>query len=154
MADFTSHYSDVEGTALQSVQIVSLPANGTLALSGTAVTAGQVIAAANLGNLTFQPAANFNGVTSFTWNGSDGLTFLRRVRDGRHYRGPAAVLGPYDFGTAGSPLAAGYTRVTETTTSAPPKATAGSPARSPAATAARARPWTATSTSPPTASSP
>ena len=116
VADFTSHYSDVEGTALQSVQIVSLPANGTLALSGTAVTAGQVIAAANLGNLTFQPAANFNGVTSFTWTGSDGLASSGVSATVGITVAPPPFAASFDFGTAISPLAAGHIRVTETTT--------------------------------------
>ena len=70
-------YSDVEGSPLASVRIDSLPTAGTLLLSGVAVTAGQVIAAANLGNLTFAPAANANGTgyASFTFSVNDGTGF-------------------------------------------------------------------------------
>ena len=46
---------------LQSIIINTLPLNGTLLLSGVAITAGQEISAANLTNLTFRPAANENG---------------------------------------------------------------------------------------------
>ncbi|WP_254564241.1 putative Ig domain-containing protein, partial [Oscillatoria sp. HE19RPO] len=74
-ADFTNAYSDIEGDSLSKIKITSLPDNGTLFLSGTAVTANQEIEVANLGNLTFTPAANFNGTTSFGWNGFDGTTY-------------------------------------------------------------------------------
>ncbi len=65
----TFSFSDVDGNALQSVVIQTLPANGTLRLGGVAVTAGQEISKSTLdGNaLTFTPAANFNGSTSFTF---------------------------------------------------------------------------------------
>src|SRR5205814_242844 len=70
--DFTGAYSDAESTALASITVVTLPATGTLKLSGTNVTAGQVITAANLGNLTYVPAANENGAKTFTITASDG----------------------------------------------------------------------------------
>ena len=70
-------YSDVEGSALASVRIDTLPGAGTLLLSGVPVTAGQVVTAANLGNLTFAPAANANGTgyASFTFSVNDGTGF-------------------------------------------------------------------------------
>ena len=46
---------------LQSVIITTIPATGTLALSGVPVTAGQEIAVADIPNLTFSPVANENG---------------------------------------------------------------------------------------------
>ncbi|MFN8595074.1 MAG: Ig-like domain-containing protein [Anaerolineae bacterium] len=73
--DFTAHFSDTDGDPLDRIQITSLPANGTLRLSGVAVTLNQEITAANLSNLTFVPTANFNGSTSFGWNGFDGLVY-------------------------------------------------------------------------------
>ena len=57
-------FSDVDaGDALSAVRIDTLPTAGTLTLSGTAVTAGQVITTADLaaGQLVFTPAANANG---------------------------------------------------------------------------------------------
>ena len=74
-SDFTSAFSDVDGNSLTKVKIVSLPANGILKLSGVAIAAGDEINAANLGNITFVPSANWNGSTNFTWNGNDGTVY-------------------------------------------------------------------------------
>jgi hypothetical protein len=74
-ADFTSHFTDPDGNSLTKIQIVSLPNNGTLMLSDTAVTIGQEIAHESLDNLTFEPEANWNGSTSFNWNGFDGTAY-------------------------------------------------------------------------------
>ncbi|MFS2126780.1 Ig-like domain-containing protein [Pseudomonas sp. Pseusp97] len=71
-ADFG--FTDVDaGDALSAVRIDSLPGNGTLKFNGTAVTAGQVIDAADLGKLVFTPAANANGnnYASFTFSVKD-----------------------------------------------------------------------------------
>ena len=75
-ADFSGQFSDpIGGDSLQAVQITTLPQRGTLALSGEPVSAGQVIAAAELGDLAYQPAANYSGEDSFQWNGSDGQLY-------------------------------------------------------------------------------
>ncbi|MBB4862598.1 VCBS repeat-containing protein [Pseudomonas nitritireducens] len=71
-ADFG--FSDVDhNDALSAVRIDSLPTNGTLKLNGSAVTAGQVIDAADLGKLVFAPAANANGnnYANFTFSVKD-----------------------------------------------------------------------------------
>ena len=79
-SDFTAAFEDlVEQDSLSQIKITSLPDNGTLKLNGTAVTVNQEIAAADIGNLTFTPNANFNGTTSFTWNGSDGSDYADAV---------------------------------------------------------------------------
>ena len=72
-ADFG--FSDVDGNALTSVIITTLPnaADGVLNLNGTPVIAGQEIPAAQIGNLTFTPASDLNG------NGLGGFTF--QVKD-------------------------------------------------------------------------
>ncbi|MEI6052127.1 MAG: leucine-rich repeat protein, partial [Opitutaceae bacterium] len=70
--NFTGAYADTEGAALASITVVTLPATGQLKLSGSNVTASQVIPAANLGNLTYAPAANENGAKTFTVTASDG----------------------------------------------------------------------------------
>ena len=49
-------YADPNSVALGAVQITSLPLLGTLKLSGVAVNNGDIIAAANIGNLTYQSA--------------------------------------------------------------------------------------------------
>ena len=72
--DFAFDDDDTDDTALASVKIVTLPDqnHGALALSNTAVTANQVIAAANIGNLVFTPVADWNGSASFTFTVNDG----------------------------------------------------------------------------------
>ena len=64
---------DVPANNLQSVIISTLPANGTLALSGVPVIAGQEIAVADIPNLTFTPDLNDNGVgyADFTFQVKD-----------------------------------------------------------------------------------
>ncbi|WKB55779.1 VCBS domain-containing protein [Eleftheria terrae] len=59
--------------ALQSVRITSLPSAGTLTLNGNAVTAGQEIAAADLGRLVFTPVGGASGAAyaSFTFQVRD-----------------------------------------------------------------------------------
>ena len=74
-ANFDAGFSDSTGDVLATVRVTSLPANGTLKLSGGNVSVNQDIPRAQLGNLTFDPASNFNGSTSFGWNGSDGTNF-------------------------------------------------------------------------------
>lgn len=68
-----SDAADSPANSFAAVVITTLPTNGVLALGGTPVTAGQVISAANFGNLTFTPAANANGIglASFTFQVRD-----------------------------------------------------------------------------------
>lgn len=73
--DFSASFSDADGDSLVWVQIVALPAGGSLALDGAAVSAGQVIAAAELDLLAYTPPANAFGSYSFEWNGSDGIDY-------------------------------------------------------------------------------
>ncbi len=71
---FSFGFSDVDtGDTLQAVRVDTIPATGTLQLSGVDVTAGQVIAAANLGNLVYAPPADANGsaLASFTFSVQD-----------------------------------------------------------------------------------
>ena len=72
-ADFGFADSDT-GDALASVKIMTLPSAGTLALDGTTASTDQVIAAADLGKLTFEPAANGHG--------DPYATFIFKVSDG------------------------------------------------------------------------
>ncbi len=72
----TFGFTDVDaGDSLSAVRIDSVPGAGSLTLSGAAVSAGQVVTAAQLaaGNLVFTPAANANGAgyASFTFSVRD-----------------------------------------------------------------------------------
>ncbi|WP_199248962.1 cadherin-like domain-containing protein [[Phormidium] sp. ETS-05] len=74
-ADFTAVFTDVDNDSLNKIKITTLPANGTLQLGGTNVALNQEILLASIPNLTFTPTANYNGSSSFTWNGSDGSNY-------------------------------------------------------------------------------
>ena len=65
--------NDIPANSLASVVITTLPADGILELSGVAVTAGQEIALADLGNLVYTPPAHANGAayTDFTFQVRD-----------------------------------------------------------------------------------
>ena len=73
--DFTSKFTDKDNNPLTKIRIVDLPLNGSLQLNGIAITAGQEIVAADLDKITFVPNADWNGSTSFNWNGSDGTAY-------------------------------------------------------------------------------
>ncbi|MBJ7396695.1 MAG: tandem-95 repeat protein, partial [Akkermansiaceae bacterium] len=63
-------YSDPSSDPLAAVRITSLPALGTLKLSGTIVVSGDLpltVTAANIGNLTYQSALNGNGISYTTF---------------------------------------------------------------------------------------
>ena len=71
--DFTGAFSDPDEHALKSVKIVTLPAgtHGTLKVGTSDATAGQVVTAANLGTITFEPAMSWTGTASFTYKVTD-----------------------------------------------------------------------------------
>ncbi|MEA4849376.1 MAG: tandem-95 repeat protein, partial [Clostridiaceae bacterium] len=70
-------YSDAEGDPFSGIKIAALPnsVHGTLKLSGTNIILNQEITAGALEDIIFEPVANFNGSTSFTWKASDGTDF-------------------------------------------------------------------------------
>ena len=74
-ADFTTKFTDADGDVLTKISVTSLPANGTLLLSSTPVTQNQEIPGADLDQLTFAPDENWNGLTTFGWNGYDGIAY-------------------------------------------------------------------------------
>lgn len=75
-------FTDTEGDHLSAIRIVAVPKTGTLTLDGQAVKAGQVVAAADIGDLVWTPDANDNGA------GLDSLTF-KVIDDGGTANGGA-----------------------------------------------------------------
>ena len=73
--DFTNMFYDIDENELSKIQIVTLPDNGILKANGLVINAGQEITLASLGTITFIPALNWNGFTSFAWNGNDGTVY-------------------------------------------------------------------------------
>ena len=55
------NFADIDGDSLAHVTIATLPDAGTLTLDGNAVSAGDDIAEADIGNLVFTPATNASG---------------------------------------------------------------------------------------------
>ena len=70
--DFITSFDDADGDSLYSIEIVSLPENGILYLNNVEVNIGDTILASDLNNLVFTPNLNWNEVTSFDYNASDG----------------------------------------------------------------------------------
>ena len=73
--DFTAHFKDIDGDSLTKIKILSLPLYGILKLHGVAVTIQQEVSVENLVGLSFEPNPNWNGHSSFLWNGFDGQTY-------------------------------------------------------------------------------
>lgn len=71
-SDFASKYVDPEGSGLSSIKILSLPSAGVLKFTGTNVVAGLVVITSQMDRLTYHPATNENGNTTFTVSVSDG----------------------------------------------------------------------------------
>src|ERR1035437_3989111 len=59
--DFTANYTDPESDPMQSVLILTLPAQGSLQLNSAPVTASQTLLPTDLDNLVYVPAANYTG---------------------------------------------------------------------------------------------
>jgi gliding motility-associated-like protein len=72
---FDNVYVDSDNDPLAEVRIETVPANGELQLNGVPVFAGDVIAAADLANLDYIPAADYNGPDSFAFSLGDGTEF-------------------------------------------------------------------------------
>ena len=109
------NFADTDpGAALASVKVVTLPVAGVLALGGTAVTAGRVVAAADIGTLVFTPAqdANGTGYASFTFKVSDGTD-----ESASAYPMTVNVTAVNDAAT-GKPTIEGTAQVGETLTAA------------------------------------
>ena len=73
--DFTDKYSDADDDKMTKIQIISLPSNGVLKLSKTAVTVDQEIDLEDLENITFEPKSKWHGRSSFNWKGFDGFEY-------------------------------------------------------------------------------
>ena len=66
------NFSDIDGDSLDHVTIVDLPDTVNLTLNGNPVSSGDDIAAADIGNLVFTPAANATNTHMFSFTVNDG----------------------------------------------------------------------------------
>lgn len=72
--DFQKHFEDSDGDELKEIRISGLNSlKGTLELSGDSVAEGDIIEIDNINNLTYNPDANWFGITEFEWVGFDAF---------------------------------------------------------------------------------
>jgi hypothetical protein len=92
-ADFTGVFSDNDNDGLTMVKIVSLPANGVLDLSGTALVVGDTILDSELDLLSYTANTGYVGAESFSVV----------ARDSSHWSNTPAVIditvSPFDLGS-------------------------------------------------------
>ena len=75
-SDFTDVFSDENDDSLKEIKIVSLPKEGgQLMLGNKAVEEDQTIVVGDLDELSFEPQYNWDGKTSFGWQGYDGAAY-------------------------------------------------------------------------------
>ncbi|WP_159881444.1 YDG domain-containing protein [Paenibacillus puerhi] len=72
-------YSTQTGRALHKIKVVTLPAHGLLKLNGSSVTVSQEVYAYDLGNLTFEPDADWSGIARLMWEASDGSKYYAQA---------------------------------------------------------------------------
>ena len=75
-SDFAGSFTDVDGDAMEYVQVVSLPRHGVLRLEGEELSIGAEVP---IGSdvplaLGYTPGPNFNGSDAFEWNAFDGVS--------------------------------------------------------------------------------
>lgn len=121
-------FTGVTGAGLQSIELLSVPADGVLRYNGSVASVGLVISALDLQNglLTFEPDANENGFNygSFDFqvnNGRSNVTLL--AGEANYYTLTAGALfhtediltNPANFGPGGT-YASSFSMVGQTTT--------------------------------------
>jgi uncharacterized repeat protein (TIGR01451 family) len=73
-AEFSAHFIGISGATLDTVQILTLPPaeHGVLKCSWWPCHAGEALRVSEWVGLVFIPTSDWNGETSFTWNGASG----------------------------------------------------------------------------------
>lgn len=77
MSDFKLNYTDVEGgfNSFTKAKFTGLTANGILVLGSDPIALDAEILTDKLSFVTFKPNADWNGTTSFTWQGFDDTDY-------------------------------------------------------------------------------
>ncbi|MDA3815822.1 MAG: Ig-like domain-containing protein, partial [Prolixibacteraceae bacterium] len=70
--EFNDNYSDKDNHALESITIASNPANGSFKQNGFSLSINTPVPVNQISELEFIPISDWNGETSFLWNGYDG----------------------------------------------------------------------------------
>ena len=118
-SEFTSSFSVPNGMALNTAKIISLPTEGELDLSGTPVTAGQILTAADLDNLSYVAPTGFAGIVTMDWNATDALgtyadnaaQIKMSVKRSRNIGGVVSVDSIVGFFNNNDPGGSGHIRI-------------------------------------------
>jgi len=70
--DFSYKFFDPTDQPFSDIQVLSLPDNGTLYLSGNPIAVDAIIPAANTNLLTYEPDTDWYGKAAFAWRASNG----------------------------------------------------------------------------------
>ena len=68
---FAAHYTDPAGGDLSAISIIQLPTHGLLQLAGQPVALNDLIAVADLADLTYVPGLDYVGTDTFMWSASN-----------------------------------------------------------------------------------
>ena len=69
--DFDEKFFDLQGESLEEIRILSLPVYGTLTYNSNPVSINDVIAYANIADLTYTPPVNWSGKDYYRWEAKD-----------------------------------------------------------------------------------
>lgn len=64
-----------DGDTLSKIEVVSIPLNGVFMIDDNMIEAGRELTANELDQLIYTPAADFSGLDSLFWNGTDGALY-------------------------------------------------------------------------------
>ncbi len=75
-SDFSDNFQGEDvGDTLELIKIKSLPAKGLLKLGDVEIIENQEILLSDIGGISFEGEEDYNGTTSFLWQGKDGYSF-------------------------------------------------------------------------------
>jgi len=75
LSDFSNAFEDIDNDTLVHIKITTLPANGELRLNDDLIELNDQINADTIDLLLFKPDENWNGLTTFSWNGFDSKAY-------------------------------------------------------------------------------
>ncbi|MCF8362120.1 MAG: tandem-95 repeat protein, partial [Prolixibacteraceae bacterium] len=78
--DFKNNFDDADNHSLDSVMLVSDPTNGSFRLNGQPLSINTPVHVDDITALEFIPLPDWNGETSFLWNGNDGLDWAQNPK--------------------------------------------------------------------------
>lgn len=78
--DFTSNYTDVEGSPQKSIKIITLPTNGKLTYNGNIINVNDEIKTEDIKNLIFTANTDFIGKVELIYAATDGYDYSQNAK--------------------------------------------------------------------------